>query len=230
MTEKAVPSVSVIIPVLNEGKVLPIALKSLHGLSVDEVFFVDGGSTDETRQLIEQAGYPCLESEPGRAKQMNRGAKEAISDILLFLHVDTIITSSNISNIKKTYNNGYCAGRFDISFGDCDVSYKFLSAFINLRSRLSKISTGDQAIFINRTTFLAIGGYPDIPLMEDVAISKRLRKHCKLAALKDKVVTSNRRWRQNGFIRTILLMWKLRFLYWLGVTPEKLKLKYQDSR
>ena len=198
--------------------------------SPDSIIFVDGGSTDQSRALIHEHGFECLQCNPSRAKQMNLGTKNSTSDIILYLHIDTYITSSNISSIKKTYTEGYSSGRFDISFTNKCLSYCIISFFINARSRISKICTGDQAMFIRRDLFERIGGYPDIPLMEDIAISKVLKKYGKVACLKDKVLTSNRRWAKNGVIHTILLMWKIRFLYWLGIKPEKLAYMYRNTR
>jgi len=164
------PSLAIVIPVYNEAKALPKALKELVGLTVDELIFVDGGSTDGSQAMIRDRGFTCLDSEAGRAKQMNFGAKNTNSDIILFLHIDTSLSSSNVSNIKKTYKRGFKSGRFDICLSNQALSYRIISFFINFRSRISKISTGDQGIFVRRDVFSEIRGFPDLPLMEDVAI------------------------------------------------------------
>jgi len=224
------PSISIVIPIYNEEKVLPQALLELKNLDVEQIIFVDGGSTDKSRVLIQEAGYHCLLSRAGRAKQMNFGSNDSRSDIILYLHIDTSLYSSNISSIRKSYNDGASSGRFNVKLYSSALTYCSISYFINLRSRLSKVSTGDQAIFVRRDLFEEIGGYADIPLMEDVELSKRLRKVGKVACLTDHVVTSSRRWEENGVFTTVYLMWKLRFLYWLGITPEKLSKMYRDAR
>ncbi len=224
------PSVAIVIPIINEAKVLPDTLKSLHGLPVDELVFVDGGSTDSSRALIAAQNYQCLISPPGRAKQMNLGAHSTRSDIILFLHADTRLSSSHILNIKKSYIEGFSSGRFDIRFADRALTYRIISFFINVRSRLTKVSTGDQAMFVRRELFMQLEGFKDIPLMEDIELSKRLRAAGNVKCLTDKVVTSNRRWQNFGIARTVLLMWKLRLLFFLGVPPAKLALMYRGER
>ena len=197
---------------------------------MEELVFVDGGSSDNTVALIESSGFVCLQSEAGRAKQMNFGTQNSVSDIILYLHLDTRLSSSNISNIKKTYNHGFISGRFNIRLSNIALRYRIISFFINVRSCLTKVSTGDQGIFVSRRAYEAVGGIPDIPLMEDVAFTKLLRKHGKVACLKDVLMTSSRRWEQHGVYKTVYLMWKLRFLYWLGVDPTKLAKMYKDAR
>ncbi len=224
------PSVAIVIPTYNEASTLPQALKRLDGLCADELIFVDGGSTDESRALIQAQGHRCLFSELGRAKQMNTGAQNTESDIILFLHIDTSLSSSDISSIKKSYNQGFLSGRFNIKLSNPAITYCIISFFINLRSRLSRISTGDQGMFVRRDVFDAVGGFPDLPLMEDVAMSKRLKQVGKVACLSGKLTTSSRRWEQHGIVRTVMLMWKIRFLYWLGISPAKLVMMYRHTR
>ena len=197
---------------------------------MDELVFVDGGSIDGSRAMIEEAGFVCLQSEAGRAKQMNLGTQNTKSDIVLYLHVDTTISSGNISNIKKTYIQGFLSGRFDIGFSNQSLTYQIISLFINIRSCLTKVNTGDQGIFVARSAYEAVAGIPDIPLMEDVAFTKALRRLGKVVCLHDKLITSSRRWENHGVMRTVLLMWKLRLYYWLGVSPEKLAQMYKGAR
>jgi len=227
------PSLAIVIPVFNEEKTLIDALGHLQRLELepaDQLVFIDGGSTDKTIQLIRDAGFQCSISEQGRAKQMNKGAEITKSDIILFLHIDTSLNSSNISNIKKTYNQGFLSGSFNVRLSGVGLNYRIISFFINLRSYLTKVSTGDQAIFVSRQVFEDVGGFPDIPLMEDVALSKKLKAIGRVACLKDTLTTSSRRWEKHGVIKTVLLMWKLRFLYWLGVAPDKLAKMYRNAR
>ena len=233
LPKQSLPSLAIVIPVFNEEKTLAYALKRLQRLELevtDKLVFVDGGSTDKTEHFILQAGFQCLKSEQGRAKQMNMGARNTSSDIILFLHVDTTFSSSNISNIKKTYNQGFLSGRFNIRLSGKGLTYQIISFFINFRSCLSKISTGDQAMFVSRQVFESVGGFPDLPLMEDVALSKKLRDIGHVACLKDTLTTSSRRWEKHGVVKTVLLMWKLRLLYWLGANPEMLAKMYRDAR
>jgi len=227
---KALPSLAIVIPVYNEVRVLPKALIALQGLNVNELVFVDGGSTDGTSEAIAAAGLVCLQSEVGRAKQMNLGTKNTISDIILYLHIDTCISSSNISNIKKTYKDGYSSGRFNIRLTNDAITYQIISFFINMRSSLTKISTGDQAIFVTRKAYDEVGGIPEIALMEDVAFTKALRSIGEVACLSDTITTSSRRWENHGVIKTVWLMWKLRFLFWLGVDSSKLSEMYRNER
>ncbi len=225
------PGIAIVIPVRNEAAMLPQALQRLKALQgVDEIVFVDGESSDGSAALIQAAGFICLLSTAGRAKQMNMGTAQTKSEIILYLHVDTAISSSHISDIKKTYNQAFAYGRFDVSLSNKRLTYRIISFFINLRSCLSKVATGDQGIFVRRTMFEAVGGYPEIPLMEDIALTKALRRKGKVLCLRNKLETSSRRWEQHGVMRTVWLMWKLRFLYWLGVSPEKLAGMYRDAR
>jgi len=227
---KGAVSLAIVIPIYNEVKVLPEALKMLQRLNVDELVFVDGGSTDGSQRVIEEAGFICLQSEAGRAKQMNLGSKNTISYIILYLHVDTSISSSNISSIKKSYASGYSSGRFNIKFTNESITYRIISFFINIRSRFTKVSTGDQGIFVTRKAYEQVGGIPDLKLMEDVAFTKALKSVGRVACLSDKLVTSSRRWENHGVIKTVWLMWKLRFLFWLGVDSSKLSKMYRNAR
>jgi len=230
LPNRTTPNLAIVIPVFNEEKVLPDALNNLRQLNIDELIFVDGGSTDNTKQLIIDAGFNCLTSKAGRAKQMNMGSQNTTSEIILFLHIDTSIGSSNILNIKKTYNQGFLSGRFNIRLSNNGLSYRIISFFINMRSCSTKVSTGDQGMFITRDAFMAVGGFPEIALMEDIALSKKLKALGKVVCLQDVLTTSSRRWEQHGVVKTVLLMWKVRLLYWLGINPEKLAKMYRNTR
>jgi len=216
---------SVIIPVLNEAKNLESILSRLRAICpAAEVIVVDGGSEDGTTTVVRQFPWVTyLSGRRGRASQMNAGAAVANGEVLLFLHADTLLPSGTNAAIVEAFNDpGFIAGRFDVSFDNPRPVFKVIAFFINLRSRLTKICTGDQALFVRRKTFDELGGYPDIPLMEDVELAKRLKRLGKVACLHSKVTTSARKWEREGIFRIILLMWTLRFLYFIGVNPYRL--------
>ncbi|MBM4132531.1 MAG: glycosyltransferase [Nitrospira sp.] len=231
-------TVSVVIPTLNEEQVLPQTLAQTLTLGFEELLVVDGGSRDRTYEIVASirtaapdAPITLITSRPGRALQMNVGAAAGRGDALLFLHADTRLPNNAKQAIVKALQAPECVGgRFDLRF-DRDRPLSRLIAFmINWRSRLSGIATGDQAIFVRRSVFERMGGFATIPLMEDVDLTRRLNRMGPVACLRDRVVTSFRRWETNGPIRTILLMWLLRFLYWIGVSPIRLKRMYSDTR
>jgi rSAM/selenodomain-associated transferase 2 len=224
-------SISVIIPVLNEELTIGPALQSVLCLEPDEILVVDGGSTDRTRELAASMGVKVLSSERGRARQMNAGAHLARGEMLLFLHGDTRLPASALADIRGAMRNPSTAGgRFDIALDGAGWLLKWIGAMISLRSRLSRVATGDQAIFVRREVFARLGGYPDIPLMEDVALSRALKRVGRVACLKSRVITSARRWQTEGVWRTICRMWTLKLLYLLGVSPFRLKRFYGDAR
>ncbi len=224
-------SVGIIIPLLNESGNLPGLLADLHGLhGIAQIIFVDGGSTDDTVSLLRNAGVDWLRSSRGRAQQMNAGAAKLNSDILLFLHADTRLSSGNVKAVEEVMRDpGVAGGRFNVRLSGRRPAFRIIELFINLRSRLTKISTGDQAIFVRREIFERLGGFPDQPLMEDVAFSRRLKREGKIACLSGKLVTSSRRWESHGVLRTVLLMWWLRLRYRFGADPAELKRRYPDT-
>jgi rSAM/selenodomain-associated transferase 2 len=231
MYEADSASIAVIVPVFNEAQLLPEKITNLKALNADELVFIDGGSTDGTQQLLEASGVLWRAGFRGRAAQMNAGAGTVESEILLFIHIDTKIDESNISAIKLAMKQQALAGgRFDVRLSGGHPAYRMISWFMNIRSRLTKISTGDQAMFVRRDIFEQMGGFDDLPLMEDIEFSTRLKREGEIACLRQTVTTSSRRWQQHGIIRTILLMWKLRFLYWLGTPADKLAALYRNAR
>jgi rSAM/selenodomain-associated transferase 2 len=223
--------ISVIIPVLNEEKSIAATLTELQRLRPEEMILVDGGSSDATREICQRFGVELYQSPPGRAAQMNFGAQRASGDVLLFLHADTRLPPSAFDDIRTALQERkVVGGRFDVQLDNPRPLLKLIGFMISLRSRLSKVGTGDQAIFVRREIFRELGGYPDIPLMEDVALSRALKRRGTVACLRSRVVSSARRWETDGIGRTILKMWTLKTLYLLGISPVRLKRYYGDTR
>lgn len=220
--------ISIIIPVLNEEKNIHRFLSSLTQYKDrgHEIILVDGGSTDNTTSIAEPMVTHCITSEAGRAKQMNTGAKTSKGDILLFLHADTLLPNNADLFIQESLTDKQW-GRFNVQLTSDHFAFRVIEYMINLRSRITGIATGDQALFITKDTFNRVGCYPDIKLMEDICISKNLLKHSRPACLKQKVITSSRRWEKHGILRTVFLMWSLRLRFFLGANPEDLAAEYQ---
>ena len=226
------PSLSIIMPALNEAAGIAAMLSALAPLRARgaEVIVVDGGSDDGTAALV--AGRAdwvdrVLASPPGRAWQMNAGAALARAPVLLFLHADTRLPAAADQAVLAAVARGAAWGRFDVQIAGPGRLLPVVAALMNWRSRLTGIATGDQAIFVARLAFDRIGGFPEQPLMEDIELSRRLRKVAAPACLRDRVVTSGRRWTQRGVWRTIFLMWWLRWRYWRGVSPQVLAEAYR---
>jgi rSAM/selenodomain-associated transferase 2 len=225
--------ISIVIPTLNEApnleRMLPVLVARFPGA---EVILVDGGSTDATAAIAARSPQVHFISSPrGRARQMNAGERAARGDVLLFLHADTILPDGALAAVEAaTRDPGVVAGRFDVRFDNPGRVFRMIAWFMNERSRLSGIATGDQAIFVCREPFEALGGYPDMPLMEDVELCRRLKRRGHVAALRLSVTTSARKWEREGVVRTILLMWTIRFLYMVGVPPARLHRWYYRRR
>ena len=226
------PAISVVVPVLDEaaalaGSLLP--LQSLRGREI-EVIVVDGGSRDGTPRAAHPLSDLLLDAPRGRARQMNAGAETACGRVLLFLHADTRLPRGWVAMVRDALETrGREWGRFDVRLDGTHPMLRLVERAMNLRSRLSGIATGDQAIFVTRAAFEAVGGYPDIALMEDVALSRALRARSLPACLRAAAVTSSRRWERNGIARTIMLMWGLRLRYALGADPDELARRYRNG-
>jgi len=218
-------TISIVVPALDEADNLARLLPDLRARwPAVEVVVVDGGSGDASREVV--AAHPAVGwvgSSRGRARQMNTGARQAQGDVLLFLHADTVLPGGALEAIDGALDDpAVVAGRFDVRFDSARPIMRTVAWLMNWRSRLTGISTGDQGIFVRRAVFEALGGYPDIPLMEDVELSRRLKRHGRLVALPLRVTTAARKWEREGAVRTIALMWTLRLLYWAGVSPGRL--------
>jgi len=224
-------NISVIVPVLNEEKAIAATLQPLALLQLHETIVVDGGSHDRTAEIAAEFGVKVIPSECGRARQMNRGAREASGDVLLFLHADTRLPPTAFSDIAGAMGDPrYVGGRFDVELDGKHWLLPLVGRLISYRSRLSKVATGDQALFVRREVFQRMGGFEDIPLMEDLAFCRRLKRQGAVACLRSRVVTSARRWEVDGVWRTIFRMWMLKLLYLAGVSPARLKQFYADTR
>jgi rSAM/selenodomain-associated transferase 2 len=221
---------SIVVPVLNEAHNLPALLAHLAPLrdrSV-EIVVVDGGSADGSADLLARAGIVPLRTAPGRARQMNLGAARASGDVLLFLHADTALPPNADRIVTTALQRGQRVwGRFDVTIEGRPRMLALVAALMNLRSRLTGIATGDQAMFVTRQAFDAAGGFPDLPLMEDIELSRRLKAISPPVCVRQRARTSGRRWESHGVWRTILLMWRLRFEWWRGVPAEQLARRYR---
>jgi rSAM/selenodomain-associated transferase 2 len=223
-----VTRLSIIVPVLDEAETIAAQLDALAPLRARgaEVIVVDGGSRDGTLALADTRADRVLAAPRGRASQMNAGASAAACGILLFLHADTSLPPEADRLIGDALAGRPVWGRFDVRIEGTHPLLSLVAGLMNRRSRLTGIATGDQGIFVTREAFTTVGGYPDIPLMEDIVLSRRLKSLSRPACLAERVTTSGRRWQQHGVLRTILTMWRLRLLFFLGADPQDLASAY----
>ena len=223
------PVLSIIVPVLNEAAGIVSTLLALAPLRARgaEVIVVDGGSDDATVELAAAQADRVVAAALGRARQMNAGAALARAPVLLFLHADTRLPEGADRSIQAAVERGSSWGRFDVRIDGRARMLRVVAKMMNLRSRLTGIATGDQAMFATRMAFHRAGGFPDQPLMEDIELSRRLRLLAPPACLRDPVVTSGRRWERHGVWHTIFLMWRLRWRYWRGASPQALAEVYR---
>ncbi|RMG35244.1 MAG: glycosyltransferase [Gammaproteobacteria bacterium] len=221
--------VSVVIPTLDEGETIEELLLALAPVRATghELILVDGGSSDDTCERAIDHVDRLLRVEPGRAHQMNRGAAVATGDWLWFVHADSRMPAGAQAYLKAIVASRRDWGRFDVRLDAPDPVFRAIETGMNWRSRLSGIATGDQGIFVRRSVFESIRGFPEIPLMEDIALSRRLRRRERPACPRLRLVTAGRRWQRHGVVRTVLLMWGLRLAYFLGADPAWLARHYR---
>jgi len=219
---------SVIIPVLNEATEIVSYLSGLQRYREvgHEIILVDGGSTDATRDRAQGLVDRSVQSARGRARQMNAGAEQAQGDVLLFLHADTQLPQKADMLIRDALAAGRVWGRFDVRLSGDAGLLRIVETLMNWRSRFTGMATGDQAMFVLREAFVHLGGFADIALMEDLELSRRLKKISAPCCLHARVISSSRRWETQGILRTILLMWGLRLAWFLGVSPKHLQRIY----
>ena len=221
LTEHDSIAISIIIPTLNEAETLQHTLGSLFA-SIDqsrvEVIVSDGGSTDDTLTISNQ--FPCqiVTGNPGRARQMHHATHQAKGDWLLFLHADCYLPTDWQLAVRQTKHWGF----FPARLSGKHWLLRIIEAAMVWRSRITRVGTGDQGLFFQRDFYQQLGGFADIPIMEDIAMSKQARRQARPTIANSHIVTSSRRWDQNGICRTVLQMWSLRLAYWLGAKPERL--------
>lgn len=221
-------SVSIVVPVLDEACGLVAFLEALQPLRSrgHEIVVADGGSGDGSPGVAEAFADRVVLTKRGRAVQMNAGAAVAVGDALLFLHADTRLPA-DADRLMLGALGGACWGRFDVRIEGRSRALPVIAAAMNLRSRLTGIATGDQAMFMRREVFERLGGFAPIALMEDIEMSRRLRRVGAPACLNSRVITSGRRWDSHGALRTVLLMWRLRLAFRLGADPDELARLYR---
>jgi rSAM/selenodomain-associated transferase 2 len=226
------PALSVIIPALDEAGAIAATLAPLQAWRERgaEVIVVDGGSRDGTPDLATPLADRVIEGPRGRARQMNAGAEAARGEILAFVHADTRLPDDGDRLLRRALSGQPRWGRFDVRLDGADGHplLGLVGTLMNVRSRLTGIATGDQALFVSHAAFEAVGGFPDQPLMEDIALSRTLKRTVgPPACLRERALTASRRWEENGIARTIILMWGLRLAYFLGVSPARLARWYR---
>lgn len=219
---------SIIIPLLNEAALIQPALQALQGLRSAgvELIVVDGGSDDQSMALAAGLADKILQVGKGRARQMNAGAAQARGNTLLFLHIDTRINLP-VDQLAVLFQQNLTGwGFFPVRLSGNHKLLRVIERAMNLRSKLTSIATGDQCLYIQRALFTQLGGFADIALMEDIALCKRLRKYARPRLMPLTVMTSSRKWEQQGIVKTVFLMWRLRLAYFLGARPGQLAKTY----
>ena len=229
MGRSAKPLVSVVVPTLNDAGPLGQLLGQISASDDFEIVVIDGGSEDDPRGTCEEHGVVFARCRPNRARQMRRGAKLARGTLIWFLHADASVEPALLDALREAAGSAVW-GRFDVRLSSDSPVFGMIAWLMNQRSRLTGICTGDQGIFVSRRLLDAVGGMPDQPLMEDIELSKRLRRLRKPKRLRELLVASSRRWERDGVVRTMLLMWSIRLRYFFGTRPEDLHARYYSGR
>ncbi len=222
------PPLCIVVPVLNEAEIIAPRLSELQRFRQRgaRLVVVDGGSEDDTLAIARTYADMAFLGPRGRAAQMNAGAAACPADVLLFLHADTVLPECADALVRRATLGPFAWGRFDAHIDSARPLLHVVEAMMNRRSRWTGIATGDQAMFVRHDLFRSVGGFPEIALMEDIALSRLLKRHGPPACLSERVTTSARRWERHGIWRTILLMWRLRAAYFLGADPTRLAMRY----
>ena len=226
-------ALSIVIPCLNEAAGIVRTLELLQPMRARgaEIVVADGGSSDGSATLAAPLADRLVHAPRGRAAQMNAGAAAAAADILLFMHADCVLPpAADASIIQGLAASGRQWGRFDIVLDGRNPLLRVIAGMMNLRSRWTGIATGDQGIFMTKKLFAHLGGFPALPLMEDIALSRQARRAGAPLCLRARIIASARRWERHGVLRTVLLMWRLRLAFFLGADPVGLALRYDASR
>lgn len=222
--------ISVIIPILNEENILEKTLSRLQPeLKNHELIIVDGGSTDGSIRIAEKYGK-VIKSEQGRAKQLNAGAAAATGEILIFLHADVWLEQGACEALESALLSGYVGGGFLQKIDGRSILYRIIEKTADMRGKYLKVFYGDSGIYVKRTDFERIGGFPEVPIMEEIGFSKALRKLGKTKMVKPRIHISARRWEANGIVRTTTINWLITFLYFLGFSLERLAKLYRNIR
>ena len=226
------PMLSIVVPVLNEARILEARLNALqcHRVAEVELIVVDGGSVDRSAEIAAPLCDRTLVSTPGRACQMNAGAEAARGTWLLFLHADTILSKESFDALLIILGQNPDWGWFNVRISGKHPFLQLTASLMNLRSAWTGIATGDQGLFVRQRVFQGVGGFPVLPLMEDIALCKSLREQAEPVIVRSPLVTDGRRWDQGGWSRTVILMWLLRWGYWCGISPERLSRFYAHVR
>lgn len=229
-TQKTPPQISVVVPVLNEAKIIDKLLYQISNLPGIEVIVCDGGSTDDTVNVCRKYTGNIVHSRPGRGFQLNRGAENASSDILFFLHADSVIEARVLDDVRQAIEHGYYWGCCTIDFDDNSLIFRLLARFSTWRAKLVSSCYGDQGIYCLKDSFNTIHGFPETPFLEDIAFSRKIRCHYRAHVIPGKLTTSARRFREGGIFKTIVKMQYIKILYKLGMSPEYLIQFYKSGK
>jgi rSAM/selenodomain-associated transferase 2 len=225
-------ALAVIVPMLNEERAIAVTLDAIRaGAPHARIIVVDGASVDRSVEIARPRCHLLIEAPRGRARQMNAGAAAANRPALAFVHADTIAPPTFARDIERALDDpAVVGGRFDLMLDDSALACRILGTLISLRSRVMRSATGDQAIFVRANVFNRLGGFAEIELCEDVDFARRMRRAGRIACLRSRVITSARRWRKYGVVRTVLRMWLIKSLFLMGIPPSRLRRYYADTR